>query len=72
MAKKPKPQLRANLLKNRSTRQRKNDFTRDVEVDADRVFELKSSERVRGRNEMSRKRTISGATLDGQPDCARD
>ncbi len=65
MAKKPKPQLRANLLKNRSTRQRKNDFTRDVEVDADRVFELKSSERVRGRNEMSRKRTISGATLDG-------
>ncbi|MBA4031821.1 MAG: ribosome small subunit-dependent GTPase A [Planctomyces sp.] len=65
MAKKPKPQLRADLLKNRSSRGRKNDFTRDMEVDADRVMDMRGSERVRGRNEMSRKRTVRGASVDG-------
>ncbi len=84
MAKKKKgKQVRANFRKRQNTRVRKRDFTREFEEDADGVNEQRSGERVSGKGDLTRKRTVSGADaatgasgfeveLDvDRPDCLR-
>ena len=59
-----KQQLRANFRKNRSGRARQGDWTRKLdarEADADSP---PNQERVSGKGELTRKRTITGAAMD--------
>ncbi len=61
MAKKKKgKQVRANFRKRQNTRVRKRDFTRQFEEDADGVNDQSNAERVSGKGDLTRKRTISG------------
>jgi len=56
--------FRADLRKNRSSRRRAGDLTRSVAADPDRAGDLASSERISGKGDLTRKRTI---VIDDQP-----
>ena len=61
MAKKKKgKQVRANFRKRQNTRVRKRDFTKEFKEDAEGLIDEKSAERVSGKGELTRKRTIAG------------
>ena len=50
--------FRANLRKNRSTRCRTGDLTRAVHADPDHASDMASSERISGKGDLTRKRTV--------------
>ena len=55
----PRPRkFRADLRKNRSSRRRDGDLTRAVAADPDQTADLASSERISGKGDLTRKRTI--------------
>jgi ribosome biogenesis GTPase len=55
----PRPRkFRADLRKNRSARRRDGDLTRAVAADPDQAGDLASSERLSGKGELTRRRTI--------------
>jgi len=55
----PKPRkFRAAFRKNRSTRCRNGDLTRAVAADPDHASDMASSERISGKGELTRKRTV--------------
>jgi len=56
---------RINLRKNRSVRRRRGDITRAVDNDPEGGAHLASSERISGKGELTRKRTITAHTLRG-------
>jgi ribosome biogenesis GTPase / thiamine phosphate phosphatase len=58
--------LRVSFRKNRDTRGRTTDITRAVQSGAQDVEELAHGERVSGRGQLTRKRTVAGATTDGE------
>jgi len=62
MAKKRK--IRAEFRKNREVRTRKTDFTREFDRDGFEDDELKRHERISGKGELTRKRTVRGEEVD--------
>ena len=62
MAKK-KQKLRANFRKNRSVRARRKDFTRDFDADHPQLEDVEQRQSVRGKGELTRKRTLAGAEI---------
>jgi ribosome biogenesis GTPase len=50
--------LRVEFRKNRGTRRRQVDLTRAVEADLDRASDLAGTERISGKGELTRKRTV--------------
>ncbi len=59
MSKKPK-KLRADFRKNRGARPRRGDLTRSFEADEDRTLDAPRDERISGKGELTRKRTVIG------------
>ena len=55
---KPFRKLRVDLRKNRSSRRRNGDLTRAVDSDPDRAADLAASERLTGKGELTRRRTV--------------
>jgi len=62
MAKKRK--IRASFRKNREVRTRKTDFTREFDREDFEDDELKRHERISGKGELSRKRTVRGEQIE--------
>ena len=62
--KKNKSKIRANFRKRQNTRVRKTDFTKDFKDDAELLENTVSSERLSGKGDLSRKRTVIGTTSD--------
>jgi ribosome biogenesis GTPase len=55
----PKPRkVRADFRKNRSTRRRHGDLTRAVAADPEHASDMASSERISGKGDLTRKRTV--------------
>ena len=55
----PKPRkFRTELRKNRSSRRRSGDFTRAVAANPDHASDMASSERISGKGDLTRKRTV--------------
>lgn len=67
---KPRKQ-RVEFRKNRSTRRRDGDLTRSLGADLDATVDRATSERISGKGELTRKRTVvahgEGAGIDGLP-----
>ena len=65
MAKKKKgKQVRANFRKRQNTRVRKTDYTREFEQDAESLGDQRTDERVSGKGDLTRKRTIVGSDAE--------
>jgi len=65
MAKKKKgKQVRANFRKRQNTRVRKRDFTREFEQDAEALGDQRTDERVSGKGDLTRKRTVVGSDAE--------
>lgn len=62
--KKNKSKIRANFRKRQNTRVRKTDFTKDFKDDAEGLENTVSGERLSGKGNLSRKRTVIGTTTD--------
>lgn len=62
--KKNKSKVRANFRKRQNTRVRKTDFTKDFKDDAEGLENSVSGERLSGKGNLSRKRTVIGTTTD--------
>lgn len=63
--KKGKSKIRADFKKRYNTRARKRDFTRDYKDDREQIDDVNQSERLTGKGQLSRKRTIIGSkTVD--------
>ena len=65
-AKKNKKKLRVALRKNRRKRTRKGDLTRELAKDATDIENLPTAERVSGKSDLSRRRTVVGAETDDE------
>ena len=61
--------FRAELRKNRSSRRRNGDLTRAVAADPDHASDMASSERISGKGELTRKRTV---VIHGEPSTGGD
>jgi ribosome biogenesis GTPase / thiamine phosphate phosphatase len=64
VSKKPK-KLRADFRKNRGARPRRGDLTRSFAADEDQTLDAPRDERISGKGELTRKRTIIGQESDG-------
>ncbi|QEG22833.1 ribosome small subunit-dependent GTPase A [Mariniblastus fucicola] len=65
MAKKKKgKQVRASFRKRQNTRVRKRDFTKEFNEDADGLSDQRTAERVSGKGDLTRKRTIVGSDAE--------
>lgn len=65
----PRPRkIRIEFRKNRTGRRRDGDLTRAHENDPDAVADRATGERISGKGELSRKRTVIGAMTDGAVD----
>lgn len=64
MEKKKKRQLRARFIKNRSDRTRRTDWTRKFQQDGLDQEETLQAERISGKGELTRQRTVQGALDD--------
>ena len=65
----PKPRkVRAEFRKNRSTRRRHGDLTRAVAADPEHASDMASSERLSGKGELTRKRTVVIHDAPARPD----
>lgn len=62
--KKNKSKIRANFRKRQNTRVRKTDFTKDFNDDAESLENTVSGERLSGKGNLSRKRTVIGTSSD--------
>ena len=62
--KKNKSKIRANFRKRQSTRVRKTDFTKDFKDDAEALENSVSGERLSGKGDLSRKRTVIGTNSE--------
>ena len=62
--KKNKSKIRANFRKRQNTRVRKTDFTKDFNDDAEALENTVSGERLSGKGELSRKRTVIGTNSE--------
>jgi len=62
--KKNKSKIRANFRKRQSTRVRKTDFTKDFKDDAEALENSVSGERLSGKGDLSRKRTVIGTSSE--------
>ena len=60
MAKKNSKKVRVDFRKNRQTARRQNDFTRQVSAGDDNIDEIERGQRVSGKGDLTRKRTILG------------
>ena len=69
MAKKKKKKIRAEFRKNRAVRARRSDWTRQFDEHGFDEEDPQQSERISGKGELTRKRTIRGEQLDtgGEP-----
>jgi len=65
MAKKPK-KIRTEFRKNRSGRARQGDLTRRFAADEEQTLDAAAQERVSGKGELTRKRTVVGQASDEQ------
>ncbi|HEY2148262.1 MAG TPA: ribosome small subunit-dependent GTPase A [Pirellulales bacterium] len=63
MSKKPK-KLRAEFRKNRGARPRRGDLTRSFAADEDRTIDAPREERLTGKGDLTRKRTVVGELSD--------
>lgn len=70
MSTRPPDKRRVDMRKNRSKRSRANDLTKQVLEESDRIDRLARSERVSGRSEQSRRRTV--VDVDGAGRTAGD
>ena len=50
--------FRVELRKNRSSRRRRGDLTRDVDAHLDHAGDLAATERISGKGDLTRKRTV--------------
>jgi len=64
VAKKPSKKIRVDFRKNRQNSTRQNDFTRRVQTDDADIDELKRGQRVSGKGDLSRRRTVFGERGD--------
>jgi ribosome biogenesis GTPase / thiamine phosphate phosphatase len=64
MAKKPNKKLRVDFRKNRQNSKRQNDLTRQVHADDVEADEFSREQRVSGKGELSRRRTVVGEQRD--------
>ena len=62
--KKPKKKIRTEFRKRHEGRSRKKDFTREFSDDAASVADTSQAERVSGKGQLTRKRTVMGAEVD--------
>ncbi|MCH8830075.1 MAG: ribosome small subunit-dependent GTPase A, partial [Planctomycetes bacterium] len=62
--KKNKKKLRVALRKNRRKRTRKGDLTRELAKDATDIENLPTVERVTGKSDLGRRRTVVGVEAD--------
>jgi ribosome biogenesis GTPase / thiamine phosphate phosphatase len=60
-SKKPRKKIRAQFRKKHDERIRKNDLTRQFEVNAEAMADFQSDERVSGKGHLTRKRTVIGS-----------
>lgn len=65
MARPPK-KIRTEFRKNRLTKPRQGDVTRDYAQNADDTLDIVREERISGKGDMTRKRTIIGSLADGE------
>ena len=63
---KPPRKLRVDLRKNRSTRRRTGDLTRAIDANPDHAADLAASERLSGKGELTRRRTVIARHSAGQ------
>ncbi|MBN1588904.1 MAG: ribosome small subunit-dependent GTPase A [Pirellulales bacterium] len=71
MGKKKKQQLRARFRKNRSARTRRSDWTSKFQQDGLEQEDTTKDERISGKGELTRQRTVRGTVADGdQPGLA--
>lgn len=66
MSKDEKKKIRADFRKNRNPRPRQHDLTRDYEQQSLEPDDLARGERVSGKGELTRKRTVIGSTASGE------
>ena len=64
--KKPKKTIRADFRKRHDGRTRKTDFTREFNEDAESLEDSQNRERVSGKGNLTRKRTVVGTNSDDQ------
>jgi ribosome biogenesis GTPase len=65
--KKPKKTVRAEFRKRHESRKRKKDFTREFGDDAEKLEDSRHGERISGKGELTRKRTVVGTeSQDGE------
>ena len=60
MAKKSSRKVRVDFRKNRQNAKRQNDLTRQIHTDEDVVHEIEREQRVSGKGDLSRRRTVIG------------
>lgn len=65
MSSKKKKKLRVSFQKNRQNRSRKNDLTRDIETDSEGAEDAHFTERLSGKGDLTRFRTIVSDADDG-------
>jgi len=63
MAPKKKPKFRADLRKNRSVRARDKNWARRLAADDETIDDAETGQRISGKGELTRKRTIVGAEI---------
>ncbi|HXT59869.1 MAG TPA: ribosome small subunit-dependent GTPase A [Pirellulales bacterium] len=66
MAKPKKKRVRAEFRKNRTSRARRSGWTRDFQTDSGDQENAARDERISGKGELTRKRTVRGATDDSE------
>ena len=66
MAKPKKQQLRTEFRKNRAARTRRSDWTRDFQTSAGEQEDAAQAERISGKGELTRKRTVRGVEASGE------
>ena len=64
MAKKRKGKIRTEFRKKHDSRTRESDLTRKYEADEESLADGAKSERVSGKGDLTRKRTVVGAAAD--------
>ena len=62
--KKKKTIVRANFRKRHDSRTRKRDFTREFKAGDEQIENLRRDERISGKGDLTRKRTVTGAIAD--------
>lgn len=64
--KKSKKLVRAKFRKRQTSRTRRNDLTREYDIDAEQLENTQQGERVSGKGRLTRKRTVVGAETDDE------